>query len=174
MTVDFEKFGEWVVAQGGEVRAPTSEWELMRYHLPELGVLVVYVNGKGRVRISEKTQEHIKLYEANKPLGIAKRPSSGKVKQTFRDALSSRDGRQCWFCGDNDADLTLEHLLSISHGGSNHLSNLVLACGPCNRHVGNSPIVNKVLWRDSCSLHKGPIWEDQTHPDYVPWVEEAA
>ena len=173
-SIDVQKFGEWIVAQGGEVRAPTSEWEFLRYSVPEHGVLVIYVNAKGRMKISEKTQEHIKLFEAGKPLGIVKRPSKSTVKKTFREALAERDGLQCWFCRDNESALTLEHLLSVSHGGSNHLSNLVLACEPCNRHVGNKPIVGKIFWRELCQEHVGPVWEDQTHPDYVPWIEEVA
>lgn len=34
------------------------------------------------------------------------------------------------------SDLTVEHLVPLSWGGTNDISNIDLACGPCNRQRG--------------------------------------
>jgi 5-methylcytosine-specific restriction endonuclease McrA len=47
-----------------------------------------------------------------------------------------------------DRPATLEHLLSIAHGGNNHLSNLALAHGECNLRAANLSVVEKAKLRD--------------------------
>ena len=40
--------------------------------------------------------------------------------------------------------LTIEHLLSFSHGGSDNLNNLCLACDECQKLLGNLPLTRKI------------------------------
>jgi 5-methylcytosine-specific restriction endonuclease McrA len=54
--------------------------------------------------------------------------------------LSSRDGgARCRYCGVRKKlrRLTVDHVVPRSRGGTNSLTNLVLACEPCNRAKGD-------------------------------------
>ncbi|MEY3664690.1 MAG: hypothetical protein RLZZ153_872 [Pseudomonadota bacterium] len=57
----------------------------------------------------------------------------------LRDMLFARDRMMCAYCGGRfrAADLTAEHVLPQSRGGSNRWTNLVSACRPCNHRKGN-------------------------------------
>jgi 5-methylcytosine-specific restriction endonuclease McrA len=44
--------------------------------------------------------------------------------------------RQCAYCGAKDVPLQVEHILCRARGGSNRVSNLTLACQPCNDKKG--------------------------------------
>jgi 5-methylcytosine-specific restriction endonuclease McrA len=55
----------------------------------------------------------------------------------WRQMLRDVDGR-CHYCGDQfpDSALQKEHKTPLSRGGTNHASNIVVSCGPCNREKG--------------------------------------
>lgn len=63
-----------------------------------------------------------------------------KQKRNKKQKLSDLYGSQCWWCGEYllIEDLTIEHLLPKSHGGSDSFENLRLSCFPCNNSRGNS------------------------------------
>ncbi len=48
--------------------------------------------------------------------------------------------RTCAYCGKADVPLEVEHIHPRSKGGSDRVSNLTLACEPCNRRKGNRPV----------------------------------
>lgn len=50
-------------------------------------------------------------------------------------ALLDRDGKRCKYCGATK-NLTADHVIAITLGGSNHISNLVVACRSCNSSKG--------------------------------------
>ena len=54
-----------------------------------------------------------------------------------REYLLEKWGRKCAYCGEKDVPLEIEHLTPKSRGGSNRVSNLTLACHPCNQTKGN-------------------------------------
>jgi 5-methylcytosine-specific restriction endonuclease McrA len=56
--------------------------------------------------------------------------------------LILRDGPACLWCGREvwRRDLTVEHLLPRSRGGSGEGRNVVLACRRCNRSRGSRPV----------------------------------
>lgn len=49
-----------------------------------------------------------------------------------REYLLNKWGRKCAYCDATDAALNIDHVRPRSRGGSNRISNLVLACIPCN------------------------------------------
>ncbi len=53
-----------------------------------------------------------------------------------REYLLEKWGRTCLYCGARDVPLEIEHLISKSRGGTNRVSNLALACHPCNQAKG--------------------------------------
>lgn len=67
---------------------------------------------------------------------------TSKQKNSRKRQLVERYGYEsrCFWCGKllPIEQLTLDHLLPISRGGSNNLENLRLACLPCNQGRGNS------------------------------------
>lgn len=55
----------------------------------------------------------------------------------IREYLLEKWGRECVYCGQANVSLQIEHITPKSRGGSNRVSNLTLACKPCNQDKGN-------------------------------------
>jgi 5-methylcytosine-specific restriction endonuclease McrA len=66
-----------------------------------------------------------------------------------REYLLAKWGRQCAYCGKEHLPLQIEHILAKANGGSNRVSNLTLACQPCNQKKGSKPV--------SVFLNKDPL-----------------
>ena len=47
--------------------------------------------------------------------------------------LLEKWNRQCAYCGKKEVPLEIEHIVPRAKGGSDRVSNLTLACGPCNK-----------------------------------------
>jgi 5-methylcytosine-specific restriction endonuclease McrA len=58
----------------------------------------------------------------------------------LREYLLEKWGRQCAYCGAKNVPLNLDHIHPRSRDGSNRVSNLALACIPCNQRKGNQDI----------------------------------
>jgi 5-methylcytosine-specific restriction endonuclease McrA len=54
-----------------------------------------------------------------------------------REYLLEKWHRTCAYCGTTDVPLEVEHIVPKSRGGSDRVSNLTLACQPCNERKGN-------------------------------------
>ncbi|WP_091333514.1 RNA-guided endonuclease IscB [Allochromatium warmingii] len=57
-----------------------------------------------------------------------------------REYLLEKWQRTCAYCGAQQVPLQIEHIRPKSAGGSNRLSNLTLACAPCNHKKGAQSI----------------------------------
>jgi 5-methylcytosine-specific restriction endonuclease McrA len=57
-----------------------------------------------------------------------------------REYLLTKFERRCVYCGATDIQLEIEHVVPRSKGGSNRVSNLAIACHPCNQVKGNQDI----------------------------------
>lgn len=57
-----------------------------------------------------------------------------------KEYLLEKWGRKCAYCGAENTPLEIEHIHPKSKGGSNRVSNLTLACRPCNQVKGNRDI----------------------------------
>lgn len=66
------------------------------------------------------------------------------IPRPVRAAVLARDGNACVYCkrkegqygpGETarDGQIHLDHVIPVSQGGTDHLDNLVAACGPCNQ-----------------------------------------
>ena len=53
-----------------------------------------------------------------------------------RQYLLEKWGRRCAYCGAKDTPLQVEHIVPKARGGSDRVSNLALACEPCNIRKG--------------------------------------
>ena len=67
--------------------------------------------------------------------------------------LLERDHHQCVYCDTKIAMFEKDHVLARSRGGSNRISNLVLACHPCNQAKG-AMLVSDFLKDDQDRLIK--------------------
>ncbi|WP_375338946.1 HNH endonuclease [Ancylothrix sp. D3o] len=61
-------------------------------------------------------------------------------KRSKKQKLIALFGAKCWWCCEclPENQLTLDHLIPKSRGGSNSPENLRLACEKCNKSRGNS------------------------------------
>jgi hypothetical protein len=57
-----------------------------------------------------------------------------------REYLLAKFGRACVYCGTTGVPLNIDHVHPRSRGGSDRISNLVLACIPCNQAKGNRDV----------------------------------
>ena len=55
---------------------------------------------------------------------------------SVRLAIFERDAYRCRNCGDHH-DLTIDHIVPVSRGGSDESTNLQTLCRPCNSSKGN-------------------------------------
>jgi hypothetical protein len=58
-----------------------------------------------------------------------------KIPRRTRDSIFRRDGGACLHCGTKD-DLTIDHIVPWSAGGSDHPANLQTLCRSCNARKG--------------------------------------
>ncbi|MBV8075422.1 MAG: HNH endonuclease [Planctomycetaceae bacterium] len=58
----------------------------------------------------------------------------------LREYLLEKFRRTCAYCSKTEVPLQVEHIVPRSRGGTDRVSNLTLACAPCNRRKGNQPV----------------------------------
>ena len=54
-----------------------------------------------------------------------------------REYLLEKWGRRCAYCGATNVPLEIDHIVPVSRGGTDRVSNLTLACSACNQAKGN-------------------------------------
>jgi 5-methylcytosine-specific restriction endonuclease McrA len=57
-----------------------------------------------------------------------------------REYLLEKWGRKCAYCGVEHVPLQIEHIKARTKGGTNNISNLTLACEPCNTRKGKKDL----------------------------------
>jgi 5-methylcytosine-specific restriction endonuclease McrA len=62
-----------------------------------------------------------------------------------REYLLEKWGRRCAYCEATDVPLEIEHILCRKRGGTNRVSNLTIACQPCNNRKGTQLIQDFLL-----------------------------
>ena len=68
-----------------------------------------------------------------------------------REYLLNKWGRKCAYCDGQNVPLQIDHIHPKARDGSNRVSNLTLACGPCNQRKG-STLVSVFLAHDPTRL----------------------
>jgi 5-methylcytosine-specific restriction endonuclease McrA len=63
-------------------------------------------------------------------------PRDAHKRKITRRAVFARDGWACQYCGAR-SNLTVDHLIPRSKGGSSNWENIVASCAPCNRRKGD-------------------------------------
>lgn len=139
---------------GAEILPTTNPWELARFRA-ETGISVIYQNSKGRISYSDENGHNAFAAMQDGKKWTAAQIVKRIQRKTVEELLAERDGCQCFYCSaivygpSSEAKPTLEHLVAISDGGNNHLSNLALACEPCNTEAASLPVIQKVKLRET-------------------------
>lgn len=65
------------------------------------------------------------------------RPVVFRISWGVRKYIIKRDGFICKYCGEklNLKTHTIDHILPVAHGGTEHPDNLVMCCAGCNRRA---------------------------------------
>jgi 5-methylcytosine-specific restriction endonuclease McrA len=58
----------------------------------------------------------------------------------IREYLLEKWGRSCSYCGAGNTPLQIEHIEAKTNGGTDRISNLCLACEPCNTRKGKQDV----------------------------------
>lgn len=142
-----DKFKSFLTLSGAEVLEPTNQYEVVRFKTVN-SVSVVYGKKNGRLTFTGESQEAFDAMKAKNVWTILPRGVAEKMKRL--DELVERDGPDCFYCGvETDKETrSIEHILSVTHGGNNNLANLAIACRECNHTVGDMPVIDKVAYRE--------------------------
>lgn len=138
-----EKFKTWLGKRGVVILDPTNEWEEVRFKTDN-GTSVIYSNKRGVLTFTGESEAAYTAWKTGKSW----KPVDRKRKQlrAKKAKIAARDGKKCFVHNAkmNFDELTIEHLLSFSHGGTDNINNLCLVCEPCNRDLANMPLTKKI------------------------------
>lgn len=78
---------------------------------------------------------------------------------------------ECRYCGRpvDATTATLDHVVAVSRGGTNSLTNLVLSCKECNGHKGNMGVC---VWAEIVSLMQKENFYAKTKDQQKTWMAE--
>lgn len=140
---EIERFKNWLNSNGAVVLPTTNEYELVRFRANDKGIGIIYTGKRGLsfVGHAEPAYERFKAGRGWKPI-----PQKRKQLRALKSRLATRDGKRCFADLKRMTfdELTIEHLLSFSHGGSDNENNLCLLCHEHNDMLGNMPVVKKL------------------------------
>ena len=77
---------------------------------------------------------------AGRPLEGAEYQQGTLHGYEVREYLLAKFDRTCVYCGAIDVPLNIDHVRPRSRGGSDRVTNLALACVPCNQAKANQPV----------------------------------
>ncbi|WP_338683577.1 RNA-guided endonuclease IscB [Streptomyces acidiscabies] len=132
----------------------------------------------------ERVAFDIHAISAGRPLEGAEYQHGTLHGTEVREYLLAKFGRACSYCGAMDTPLNIDHIHPRSRGGSDRVSNLTLACVPCNQAKGSQPVEDfapkraadilkraKVPLRDTAAVNatRSALWRalDQRMPTYT-------
>ena len=99
---------------------------------------------KEKAEIIERGEWDLRSANANltRPVVIrlvtyVKIPRDTHRRKITRRAVFARDDWTCQYCGSR-ANLTVDHVVPRSKGGTSTWENIVASCAPCNRRKGDS------------------------------------
>lgn len=140
------QFKSWLEVNGSEILAPTNDFEAARFTGAGRTVCIIYRNGKGQITSWQNGADAAwKAWKSGERWRASKRRQGKRTAHRIA-TLFERDGTGCFYCRCEltEETATLEHVIPLARGGTNHLSNMVLACGPCNREAGHMTVREKL------------------------------
>lgn len=156
--------------------------DLLLSQLDKNGLIKRYTSGEAYIQIINFTKHqdpHYKEKSSEIPAmdgHVDSGKTAGGVSECVRQEVFDRDGRKCLECGSVD-DLSLDHKIPRSKGGSHDKENLQTLCRRCNsaknnrqaksdidgESVNHRPIIGQSLGLDS--KDKPPLIPSSLNPD---------
>lgn len=82
-------------------------------------------------KLIERHKNGFKVIYGEGVVGGNDRPPAHEWRR-LRSLVFERDNYTCSYCGERGVMLECDHIIPISRGGGNSISNLTTACKPCN------------------------------------------
>lgn len=70
-----------------------------------------------------------------------------KEWKKISNEVFKRDNNTCFYCGRSDCKMEIDHLLPVSRGGGDDISNLVTSCRRCNAQKHDRTLEEFLEWR---------------------------
>lgn len=138
-----EAFLNWLSRNGAEILSPVDENELVRF-ICTSRISSVWRSKNRGLTFNGASAAAWHAFTHAKPWRAVPKPSRRGLRPKIR-ALLDRDGTLCFFCRQElGEDITVEHLLCATFGGVDHMANLALAHGTCNKSAGNLSLAEKI------------------------------
>jgi 5-methylcytosine-specific restriction endonuclease McrA len=104
--------------------------------------VVLLLKEKAEMIERSEWQLHSASAEMSRPMVIrlvsyVRIPRDTHRRKITRRAVFARDDWTCQYCGSR-SNLTVDHVIPRSKGGSSDWENIVASCAPCNRRKGNT------------------------------------
>lgn len=98
--------------------------------------------------------------EKNRPAKNARQQIRNRIVQGKTYSISDKDLRKlynqpCSFCGTKE-NLSIDHIIPLSRGGSHTVGNMMTLCRPCNSSKGNKTVVE---WKKFKMMYNKHITE---------------
>lgn len=143
-----DRFRAWLDERGAQVFAQTNPYEVIRFSTPE-GVGVIYRKLNGSLSFTGGSKHALVCFLDQRPWRGCERAKPGQTERRRLNlvrSIAERDGWSCAYCkGDLTEDTaTVEHFVSRTHGGPDHIANIVLAHGQCNAEAGHLSVREKI------------------------------
>jgi len=141
------QFKSWLIERGSAEVGTTNPYEAARY-LTDEGIGIVYTNSSGNITswMNGADRAFVAFRTGKEWRAVEKvKRGTSKTRREFR-TLAERDGPNCIYCGAGLSvdTATTEHIVPLSAGGPDHLSNRALACRECNQRMGSLPAAQKI------------------------------
>ncbi|WP_198024365.1 HNH endonuclease [Asaia astilbis] len=136
----------FVTERGGCVLTATSVWEVARFTGPG-GVCIIYRNANGDLKWNQRAADSWEAWKAGRAWRATPRTKRGPRKRRIKyENLTARDGHDCFYCGKpvSFEEFSIEHLVSLTHGGPDNLTNMAVTHRGCNATAGHLSVVEKV------------------------------
>lgn len=147
----------WLAGAGAEVLEPTNPWEVLRFRSGAV-TSIVYQDKKGWLTYTGDSVEALKSFANGKAWRASEATMRVKVSPLVK-TIRARDGDDCFACawpvGEQDA--SADHLVPLTAGGPNHVSNLVLMHRDCNMRCGHMSAPEKVRMHVEARLAKAGL-----------------
>lgn len=89
------------------------------------------------INVEQVAFDTVAVSGVGQPDALSESTRSGSEVREF---LLARWNRSCAYCDATGVPLNIEHVRPKRHGGSDRVTNLVLACVPCNQAKGTLPV----------------------------------
>ena len=132
--------GQWVNSTGRVLVLNASYEPINVCTVRRAAVLVL----KQRAEMLEHSTTTLRAERMSMPRPVVIRlvtyvriPRDAHRRKITRRAVFARDRWTCQYCGHERGNLTVDHVVPRSKGGSSTWDNIVTCCAPCNRRKGD-------------------------------------